>query len=229
MRVLAIETVGTTGSVALLQGDAVVAESVLDPAQRSAQSLAPAIDELLRRHGWQPAQVELVAVATGPGSFTGLRIGVATAKMFAYAVGCPILGVDTMSAIAWRVPRGVERFSVVVDAQRGALFVADFERTADGGLWDHDTTRIVDAAQWIAELEGGHVVTGPGLARWSARVEQAGAAPLAPTLWAPTASAVGQIAVRDFLAGRRASPFELVPQYVRRAAAEERRQPKAEN
>jgi tRNA threonylcarbamoyl adenosine modification protein YeaZ len=155
MRVLAIETVGTTGSVALLQGDAVVAESVLDPAQRSAQSLAPAIDELLRRHGWQPAQVELVAVATGPGSFTGLRIGVATAKVLAYAVGCPILDVDTMSAIAWRVPRDVERFSVVVDAQRGELFVADFERTADGRLSGGDTTRIVDAAQWIAALEGG--------------------------------------------------------------------------
>ena len=65
-----------------------LAEQPLDPTRRSAQTLAPAIATLLDAVEWRPADVELVAVATGPGSFTGLRIGVTTAKAFAYAAGC---------------------------------------------------------------------------------------------------------------------------------------------
>jgi tRNA threonylcarbamoyladenosine biosynthesis protein TsaB len=222
MRVLAIETVGTTGTVALLARDQVVAELALNAAQRSAQSLAPGIDELLRRCGWKPRDVELVAAATGPGSFTGLRIGVTTVKVFAFASGCQVLGVDTMSAIAWRVPGEIERFSVVVDAQRGELFVADFVRGADGGLAGAETTRVVDALGWLAELPPGSIVSGPGLAPWSSRLK-GDTVPLDATLWNPTAAAVGHVAVRDFAAGRRTSAFELVPRYVRRAAAEEKR------
>lgn len=221
-RVLAIETVGTTGSIALVEHDTLVAEAALDPAVRSAQSLAPGIRQLLDQTSWRPGDVELVAVATGPGSFTGLRIGVTTAKAFAYAAGCQVLGVDTMSAVAWRVPGDVERFSVVVDAQRGELFVADFTRAADGGALGHDTTRVVKAETWIAALEPGRIVTGPALAKWASRLK-GDTVPLDAELWAPTASAVGHIAAHDFAAGRRASPFELVPQYVRRAAAEEKR------
>jgi tRNA threonylcarbamoyladenosine biosynthesis protein TsaB len=226
MRVLGIETVGTTGSVALVEGDVVVRELALDPALRSAQSLAPGIDELLRAAQWRPGDVELVAVATGPGSFTGLRIGVTTAKTFAYACGCPAIGVDTMSAIAQRVPAQFARFSVVVDAQRGELFVADFERTAEGELRGRESTRLVDAVQWLGELEPGRVVSGPGLAKWASRAKS-DTVLVEAALWSPTAATVALIGARDFAGGRRSSAFELVPEYVRRTAAEEQWEKKA--
>jgi tRNA threonylcarbamoyladenosine biosynthesis protein TsaB len=221
MRVLAIETVGTTGTLALLAGEAVELELALGSAMRSAQSLAPGIRQILEQAGWRPQDVELVAVATGPGSFTGLRIGVTTAKVFAYACGCPILGVDTMSTIACGVPVDVERFSVVVDAQRGELFVAEFIRLADGRLEGADSTRTVDAEQWISRLEPGRVLGGPGLAKWTSQLQQSGVTLIDAKLWAPTAASVGRIAARDFVAGRRASTFWIVPLYVRRTAAEE--------
>ena len=125
MRILAIETVETTGSVALLEDECLVAERPLDPQGRSAQTLAPGIEQLLAEARWRAGDVELVAVATGPGSFTGLRIGVTTAKVFAYAAGCQVIGVSTMSAIASRVPQHVTYFSVILDAHRNELFVAD--------------------------------------------------------------------------------------------------------
>jgi tRNA threonylcarbamoyladenosine biosynthesis protein TsaB len=220
MRVLALETVGTTGTIALADGAHVVAQADLERTQRSAQSLAPGIQQLLAQAGWRPADVELVAVATGPGSFTGLRIGVTTAKLFAYAAGCPALGVDTMSAIAWRVPPEIARCSVAVDAQRGELFVADFTRRPDGRLEAASTTRVVEAEPWLATLAPGHVVTGPGLSTWSAQLPP-GIVALDRERWAPTAATVAEIAARDFAAGVRHDLFALVPQYFRRTAAEE--------
>jgi len=220
MRVLAIETVGSTGTVALLERDLVVAELALDPALRSAQSLAPGIHELMQRRGWTPGDIELVAVASGPGSFTGLRIGVTTAKVFAYAVGCSVIGVNTMAAIASRVPEDIAQFSVILDAQRSELFIAEFVRGVDGQLLGRETTRVVSAEHWIAELPSSTIVTGPGLAKWSPRLK--GRAILVDAArWAPAASAVGRVGWQEYAAGARISPIDLVPQYFRRTAAEE--------
>src|SRR5271163_2151267 len=95
-RILALETSELTGSVAAAADGNVLAELQLDPQQRSAQSLAPAIRALLAQVGWQPADIDLLAVTIGPGSFTGLRVGVATAKVFAYACGAEVLGISTL-------------------------------------------------------------------------------------------------------------------------------------
>jgi tRNA threonylcarbamoyladenosine biosynthesis protein TsaB len=100
MRILAIETTDKTGSVAAMADDNLLADLMLDRTQRSAQSLAPAISRLLKQVGWLPADVQLVAVSIGPGSFTGLRVGVTAAKVFAYAVGAEVLGVNTLEAVA---------------------------------------------------------------------------------------------------------------------------------
>ncbi len=159
-------------------------------------------------------------MATGPGSFTGLRIGVTTAKALAYAIGCQVIGVHTMQAIAARVPTDVERFSVVVDAQRGELFVADFQRTANGEPVGCDTIRTLPADRWIAQREPSTWITGPGLEKWSARLP-AGVHTVSPELWVPTAAAVGEVGERAFAAGERIDVFALTPRYFRRTAAEE--------
>ena len=91
MRVLALETSERIGSLATLQTNGqqveVVCEATLPADQRAAQSLLPAVRSILHDSGWEPKQLDLVCVTTGPGSFTGLRIGVTAAKTLAYAVG----------------------------------------------------------------------------------------------------------------------------------------------
>src|SRR5690606_6005893 len=107
MKILAFETSGLLGSVALLEtaeGKVVSAVERETPAdQRTARSLLPTTHRLLSDHGWRPADVELIAVTTGPGSFTGLRIGVVGAKTFAYAVGAKLVGVHTLAALAYPI------------------------------------------------------------------------------------------------------------------------------
>lgn len=220
MRVLAIETVDFTGSLAALDGQQLLQELSLPTEGRSAQTLVPGVQRLLAEVDWRPNQIELVAVATGPGSFTGLRIGVTTAKTLAYAVGSAVMGVNTLEAIAQAVPSEIERFSAVIDAQRGELFVADFHREAGGVLAGADTTRVLTRDQFFATLGAGSVVTGPASRTLQHALPQ-GVVTVDDALWLPSAAAIGRLALRQFLAGQRTSVFELMPVYFRRTAAEE--------
>lgn len=227
MRIVAIETVDKAGSVAALEGQQTLASRKLGDRQRSLQTLVPALGELLKELSWQPRDVELVAVATGPGSFTGLRIGVATAKTFAYATGAEVLGIDTMAVLAAQVPAEHQRFAAILDAQREELFIADFERDAGGKNIRRSGPRIEGATSWLATLGEGDVVTGPGVKKWLRQLP-AGVTAVAEEHWQPRAETVGRLALEAYTAGTREELLALVPQYFREAAAEEqwrRKQP----
>jgi tRNA threonylcarbamoyladenosine biosynthesis protein TsaB len=249
VKVLALETTGAYGSVAALEAGKLLLETNLQHDQRSVRTLAPGLRKLLAEVGWQPRDVELMAVAAGPGSFTGLRIGVTTAKTFAYAVGAEVLGINTLEVIASQAPPDVQALTVAMDAQRHELFVAPFERDRAGVFAAAGETRIVDMMTWLSQLAPGTVITGPVhalLAAQSSRfaVCSVPSAPdsgdetqsmpayceilppqvtlLPPEYASPTAAAVGRLAFRDYSAGRRGDPFTLVPIYLRRSAAEEK-------
>ena len=118
MRILGIETSGAAGQAALGDDDRVVEVIQLDARERHAQRLVPAIGELLAHHGWPPSSLELVCASIGPGSYTGLRIGLTAAKTLCYATGAKLVGVGTLEAIAHNAPPEALRVSVVSDAQR---------------------------------------------------------------------------------------------------------------
>jgi tRNA threonylcarbamoyladenosine biosynthesis protein TsaB len=239
MRILALETSDKTGSVAAIADGNLLAELMLDRKQRSAQSLAPAMQLLLHEVGWQPSDVQLVAVSIGPGSFTGLRVGVTAAKVFAYSVGAEVLGISTLEAIAGNCPAlPSARVSVVIDAQRGEVVVQSFVRQTDGWFEPAGPEELLDADTWLARLQtvgsrhgepsnpqspipNPPVVTGPGLARLLDRLPS-GAVALDEALWHPRAAVVGRLAVRYRDQGRRDDLWKLVPRYYRRSAAEEK-------
>ncbi len=225
MKMLAIETSGRHGSVAILEGGAsaptLVGQETLVSGQRTAQALVPTIHDLLAGAGWPPASVELVAVAVGPGSFTGLRIGVTTAKTFAYAVEAEVVAVDTLAVLAWQVPLAGGRLWTVIDAQRQELFAAQFASDATGGWRMVGQTSIVPQDEWLEQLEAGDVVTGPALRRLAGRLP-AEVATAPEELWQPTAAAVGESGWRAYGAGQRDDLWKLVPIYYRPSAAEEK-------
>jgi len=221
MRILAIETTNLAGSVAAIEGDRLLVQCDLDSSMRSAQTLAGGIATLLEKAGWRPPDVQLIGVATGPGSFTGLRVGVTTAKMYAYAVGAEVMGVNTLEAIADRAPDGIHELWTVLDAQREQVFAARFSR-ADDAWRSIAEPSLLDNAAWLARLAAGDAVTGPGLAKLSARLPP-GIAQTDCALWSPKAATVGQLAWRQFQSGRRDELKSLVPHYCRPSAAEEKR------
>lgn len=228
LRILALETTGASGSVAALLEEQILAERELQDGQRSAQSMAPGIAALLAEVGWQPRDVQLVAVTHGPGSFTGLRVGVTTAKTWAYATGAAILGVDAMLVVAAQSPMDAAKNSggcwVAFDAQRGEFVVARVERISTIDPLDvriAESPHIVDAEAWLASRKAGDLLSGPGLARCGTLSETA-ATVLDPSLWQPRASVVGQIASRAHHAGGRQDLWSLAPIYFRPSAAEEK-------
>jgi tRNA threonylcarbamoyladenosine biosynthesis protein TsaB len=222
VRVLAIETSSATASLALLDDEQLVDDLELDSSIRTARALAPAMAAQLDRGGWRPVDVELVAVSTGPGSFTGLRVGVTTAKTFAYVVQAELVGINTLEVIAHQSTRPSSRVWAVLNALRGELFTAQFTRLPEGS-WDFlQPTEVLPRETWLERLSEGDAVTGSGLSGLTKQLPPHIAVEPAAN-WTPRAVSVGRIALHHYLAGRRDDVWSLVPQYYRKSAAEEKR------
>ncbi len=221
MQILAIETSGSTGTVAALDGTRLLAELALDPRQRSARTLAPGIKDILAQVGWQPADVKLVAVSIGPGSFTGLRLGVMTAKAFAYAVGAAVVGIGTLETIAAATGGAAPDIAIASDAQRGEVYSGRFTRDSSGVLATVREAEIVAIEEWLASLTAGTVVAGPALVKLAERLPPH--AVTAPReAWLPRAELVGRLAAARQERGQLDDLWTLAPVYLRRSAAEEK-------
>jgi tRNA threonylcarbamoyladenosine biosynthesis protein TsaB len=219
MLTLAIETSGRAGSVALVNADGLLAEQVLELGSRHAQSLVPTIGRLLAGSGHAARDLALVAVSVGPGSFTGLRVGVVCAKTLAYAVGCPLAAVDTLRAIACNSPAEVSDVDVVCDAQRGDLFVGRYSRTPTG-LWQaRGEIEIVRAEDWAARLHPDLIVSGPGLDKYASLAEGR-VRLLAAEFRVPVATWVARLGVAAHEAGESTDLALVEPRYLRRSSAE---------
>jgi tRNA threonylcarbamoyladenosine biosynthesis protein TsaB len=221
VRILALETTERVGTVAVVDDAKPLREVRLQDDRRSTESLAPAVASLLEAVDWQPSSVQLVAVTVGPGSFTGLRVGIAFAKAFAYAAGSDILGIDTLETIAAGLQQTGGPIAVAVDAQRGDLVGAVFEADADGRVQVRQPARLMPIDTWFDRLPPGATVAGPLLRKVASRVPP-GLTLAEPRFWIPRASVVGFLADAQYRGGRRDDVWELVPQYSRRSAAEEK-------
>lgn len=222
VKILALETSGTTGSVAALLDDRLLAEISLASEKRSAQTLAPAMRELLASVSWQPTEVALVAVSIGPGSFTGLRLGVTTAKVFAYAVRAEVLGIDTLEIIAHQVSPEVDQVIALIDALRGQVVARPFVRQPAGWFAPSGPPRLVSIQALVEQLSPDVVLSGPVLGRLVGQLP-AEVRTSEPESWQPRASTVGRLAARRYAAGERHDLWTLGPHYARPSAAEEKR------
>lgn len=128
MRVLGIETSSLRGSVALVEGERVVATAHHEEPHRHGERLLPLLDGLLADRGWSRSSLDRIGVGVGPGSFTGLRVGIALATGLSLGLGVPLVGVGSLQALAARHPASDPRLRVVVrDARRNEHFVAVYD------------------------------------------------------------------------------------------------------
>jgi tRNA threonylcarbamoyladenosine biosynthesis protein TsaB len=220
---LGVETATDTAAVALVDGKGLLAERVVRRPMHSLEWVAAAIHGLLEDLSLGPEAVEGVAVSVGPGSFTGLRVGIATAVGWARARGVPACGVPTLEAMA----AGVEAAAVgvVVDAKRGEVAGALFERKA-GRLVRVVEERVAppeevaSAFREAAEVAARCVLVGDGLGRWAdvftralpaARVAEAAS-------WSPRAAQVAWLGRRRLLEGGAQPLVRIQPWYGRTPA-----------
>ena len=223
MRILALETATLAGSVALLDGSRVVGESLLDIALTHSERLMAMVDRLLKDCGWSVSALDGLAVSIGPGSFTGLRIGIATAKGLALALGLPVAAVPTLDALAWNLPFAGTPVCPLLDARKGEVYLA---------LYRWNTDRMERRSEYLAlspraAAEGlipPVIVVGDGVAACRPFLAALGAGlHVAPaTAGTPSAAIVGRLGHAMLECEQAVDPDALVPMYLRPSEAERR-------
>ncbi len=215
MRLLALETATSVGSVALLDDGVVVREHSDRVPRQHLEWLVAAVAGVLTAAGWKPADVDAVAVSTGPGSFTSLRIGIATAAMWARSRGIPVVGVPTLDALALGTQtRGL--IGAILDVRRSEVVFALFRR--DGVLQRVTDDRVGSVSSVLESLPPGPITfSGDALEHYGeAIVAMRGQAAFAPReQWYPTATAVGQLGWERLARGEHDDLYRLHPTYSR--------------
>ena len=142
MKILGIDTTGQTASAALIEGDKLIAEFTLNYKLTHSQTIMPMISEIIERTETKKEEIGCIACAAGPGSFTGLRIGAATAKGLALGLDCPIVAVPTLDALAFNIYETDKIICPIMDARRGQVYAAFY-------MWEDD--RLVRLTEHMAE------------------------------------------------------------------------------
>ena len=145
MKILGVDTSTPIGSIALIEGDNLIAEHTLDIVQAHSSRLMPAIDSVLKWGNITVDDLDGCAVGIGPGSFTGIRIGVATIKSICYAVDKPIVGISTLEAIAYNLRWSKSIICSLLDARRSEIYGAIFEGDTQWQRLSEDLCLPIDA------------------------------------------------------------------------------------
>lgn len=152
MRILAIETATAASSIALGDGGSIVASAERVDRRGHVGFLVPALEFCFAQAGWKPTDVEVVAVDVGPGLFSGIRTGLATAQAVAGAIGAHVVPVTSLDAVALRAATGHRKIWAVVDARRGEVAVATY-RPVPGGVVRERSPELCRPEELRAMLE----------------------------------------------------------------------------
>jgi tRNA threonylcarbamoyladenosine biosynthesis protein TsaB len=208
VRVLAIETSASQASVALVQDGQLVMERTHERPKQSAERLLPMIAEVLGEAGWQRNAIDRLGVSIGPGSFTGLRVGIACAQGLSLGLDRELVGVPSLQAMTWRAPDSLGGARcAVLDARRDEVFVAAY-------LGLQELLAPLALARKTARESIELLLSRP--VAWLGSVELLGLTPDCelPGTRAPTAYGVGLVAER-----LQAATSPALPVYVRDAGA----------
>jgi tRNA threonylcarbamoyladenosine biosynthesis protein TsaB len=224
---LALDTSTSQVSVAIGAGGAVLGSVQLTGGRRHAEQLAPAIDYVRRECGVELVDLAAVAVGTGPGLFTGLRVGVTTAKVMAQALRLPVVGVRCLDLVAYPLRHTERTVVAVLDARRHEVFAARYQ-PVPGGVQRVSDYAVHAPAELVADLLAdvtdcphGILLAGDGVERFRSEFAVLDHAEVAgPEFAAPSVAALVALATARFEREEFEQPVELRPLYLRQSAAE---------
>jgi len=224
LRIFAVDTSSNAATAALLEDDILLGEYILNHKKTHSQKIMPIIDEIFKSSELKPADIDIYAVSIGPGSFTGLRIGVATVKALAHAVDKPIIEVGTLEAMAYNIPYSQHTLCPIMDARRSQVYNAIYK-------WENEKLiivkepRAVSIEECVNDVMGQKVIfigDGIGVNREYIKSRMGDNAVFAPAAYSnQRASSVAQAAyyksaVRENLK----SYMDVLPEYLRKSQAE---------
>lgn len=170
MKILAFDTSGGSFSAALCEEGVILAEETITTKETHARHVMPVIDRIISSAGIHISKVDLIAVSRGPGSFTGLRIGLGVAKGLSYALALPLVGVSALDALVWPFRNSAKAVCAIVDARRGEVYSAKFFFSC--GVISHKSEEIVcSPEQAVKDAEDCDVFCGSGASVYADRIE----------------------------------------------------------
>lgn len=226
MNLLAIDASGVAGSVAYLKDGKLAGEYYFCDKLTHSQTIMPMLEHMKSLIQIHLDEVDAVAVTSGPGSFTGLRIGVTAAKALALALEVPIVGVPTLDVIAHAIPFTEHYLCPIMDARRNQVYTALYKWQGDQleRLTDYMAIDLNEYAESLKEREGKIIFLGDGVQVYKeALIEALGEekAQFAPSFCnLQHASVLGAVAEKLYEAGKSEDPSTFVPMYLRKSQAE---------
>ena len=218
MRLLAVETSSPAGGVALLDDERVVAEYLLDVTVTHSERLMAAVDHVLADARWSPRTLQGLAVAVGPGSFTGLRIAVSTIKGLSLALGLSVAAVPTLDAMAAALPWAALPVCPVLDARKGEVYASLYRWDGNGMRREWEYLALSPAA-FAERLTEPVIVMGDG----AAAIRSPLARSLPPPRRVPSPACVGALGLERLRRGDAVAAAALQPIYLRPSEAELKR------
>jgi tRNA threonylcarbamoyladenosine biosynthesis protein TsaB len=222
MYILGIETSTNTGSVAIVSEDGVIAQYSLNIEVMHSERLMSTVDRVLKDTGLTIAEMDGYAVAIGPGSFTGLRIGLAAVKGLALVTGKPVAAVPTLKALAWNLPYAANPVCAMLDARKNEVYAATYR--FEGTTLVHVMAEAVLSLSLLAErISEKTIFTGEASRLFHKEIvatfgDRALFAPRSATL--PSAAGVAEIGLDMIKSGKQSDLDSVTPMYIRRPEAE---------
>ncbi len=221
-KLLVIETSERTGQVGLVDNGQLIFEQKLDAIKKRSSDLAEVMATLLNHAGWKPKDLTGVAVGQGPGSFTGLRVGIISAKVLAYTLQIPLFAVPTFETLAFQAPSDVTCISVISDALKKKVYSQTFIRHPQQVWVEQIPLQIQPFDQWKASVGPTTWVTGPGLALKDCDTQRLRM--LDASLWSPNLKTITEQVIH-FPKRYESDYWQLEPIYARGSYAEENSSP----
>lgn len=228
MKILAVDSSGLVASVAIVEDDTLVAEYTINYKKTHSQTLLPMLDEIVKMTETDLQSVDAIAVAKGPGSFTGLRIGAATVKGLALTLDKPVIGVPTVEGLAMNLYGADALICPLMDARRNQVYTGIYQ-FCDGELTvleDQMAVGIDQIIQMLNERNQSVIFLGDGVSVYREIIEEK---MMVPFSFAPAhqnnqrAGAVGVRAMSYYKQGKTESADDFVPEYLRLSQAERER------
>jgi tRNA threonylcarbamoyladenosine biosynthesis protein TsaB len=211
MKVLAVDTATTRGSVAVVDGEESLGEVRFSGPVNHSSRILPAVAFLLDSLGIAPADLDGLGVTVGPGSYTGLRVGIGTIQGFAFAAALPCVGVSALDALACRM-RGISPTLVaMIDAYRDEVFAAVYDERAN----PLSAPVVRNPGEFVTELPEAPAFLGDGAAKYRSLIQRLRPNALLPERSLFLAASVARLSASALAAGRGVAPAELRPLYLR--------------
>ena len=225
MKLLVLESSGLVASVALMEENSMICEFTMNHKKTHSQTLLPMVDEMMKITGFNKKELDAIAISKGPGSFTGLRIGSATAKGLAQALNIPVVSVSSLEGLAANLYGTKDLICPIMDARRSQVYAGIFQYEGERLIarMEDDAIAVADLIKVLNEKGEPVIFLGDGVPVYGKMLEEGLTVPyrFAPAhMYRQRAGAVGMLAIQYYKEGRTEKARDHKPEYLRKSQAE---------